>query len=232
MAEWLKAALSKSVIPGNRYRGFEPHPHRQLAVTMEFSPEQDKPPFTLESMAPPRSFYEIELKSLLSPEQYDRLFTQLPQMMKMINEETIHTTRYTPGDLRLRHSDKTVEIVCKEGDPTKICRREVQIPLASMDQLNHFAEVFELIGMQTDPPWTKDKREFEYEMDGSNYIVCLQHIHDFAYLLEVEFLSETDTSHIHEPKLRSIMAELNCEPIEPREFLERIEQYIESNTMR
>ncbi len=183
-------------------------------------------------MSKPSSFYEIELKSLLSKEQYDRLHAELPKKMKMINEETIHTTRYRPGDTRLRHSDKTTEIVCKEGDPTKICRKEVKIPLVSKEKLDYFAQVFDLLNMKFDPPWIKDKREFEYSVNGFNYIICLQHIHNFAYILEVEFLSDTDTSQIHEPNLRKIMAELGCEPIEPKDFSERIKQYIETNRIK
>lgn len=98
-------------------------------------------------MSQPSSFYEIELKALLSEEQYHRLYFELPQKMRMINEETIHTTRYRPGDIRLRHSDKTLEIVCKDGDPTKVCRKEVKIPLVSSDQLGYFAQVFDLLNL-------------------------------------------------------------------------------------
>lgn len=180
-------------------------------------------------MMQPSVLYEIELKALLSKGQYDRLYSELPQRMRMINEETIHTTRYRPGDVRLRHSDKTLEIVCKESDPTKICRKEVRIPLASKEQLDYFTQVFDLLHMQFDPPWIKDKQEFEYPVNGFTYVVCLQHIRNFAYILEVEFLSETDTSQIHEPNLRRIVSELGCEPIEPGDFSERIMKYIEQN---
>jgi hypothetical protein len=178
------------------------------------------------------SFYEIELKSLLTEEKYKQLQINLPKKFKIINEETIHTTRYKPGDIRLRHSDKTIEIVCKEGDPTKICRKEVKIPLASLKQLEYFKEVFSLINLRTDPPWTKNKWEFECRMGKFNYIICLQHIHNFAYILEVEFLSETDTSKIHEPNLKKILKELGCEPIDPKEFSERIKEYIVQNRIK
>lgn len=180
-------------------------------------------------MMQPSSFYEIELKALLSKEQYDKLYCELPKKMKMINKERIHTTRYRPGDIRLRHSDKILEIVCKEGNPAMICRKEVKIPLASQEQLKHFAEVFNLLGMQADPQWIKDKYEFEYFLNGFTYIICLQNIHNFAYILEVEFLSEIDSSKIHEPNIRKIISELGCEPIEPGDFSERIKEYINQN---
>lgn len=180
-------------------------------------------------MMQPLSFYEIELKALLSKEQYNRLYNGLPQKMKLINEETIHTTRYRPGDVRLRHSDKMSEVVCKEGDPTKIARKEVKIPLSSKEKIGYFSQLFALLNFQPDPPWTKHKREFEYKFNGFTYIVCLQNIQNFAYILEVEFLSKTNDSHIHEPNLKAIIKELGCKPISPKDFLDRMKKYIEEN---
>ena len=123
----------------------------------------------------------------------------------------------------------TIEIVCKEGNPSEICRKEVKIPLASKEYLKHFEQAFALLDMKADPSWLKHKQEFLYPLNGFDYIICLQHIHNFAYILEVEFLSKTNTSNIHEPNLRKIITELNCEPINPEDFQERIKEYIERN---
>lgn len=180
-------------------------------------------------MEQPSVFYEIELKSLLTEEQYRKLKENLPQRMKVINLETIHTTRYRPGDVRLRHSDKTLELVGKQGDATQICRKEIKIPLASKEKIDHLAQVFSLLELQPDPPWTKHKVEFEHKYNGFTYIVCLQHIENFGYILEVEFLSPNDDSRIHEPNLRKIIDELGCKPIEPQEFSKKIEEYIKQN---
>jgi hypothetical protein len=178
-------------------------------------------------MEQPSLVYEIELKALLSEEQYKRLCSELPSKMRLFNEETIHTTRYRPGDVRLRSSDKRLEIICKDGDPTKISRKEVKIPLREEDKLDYFAHMFGLIGLTPDPSWTKHKREFEYDFKGFTYVVCLQHIENFAYIMEVEFLSENDDSVIHEPNLRAIIQELGCEPINPADFSQKIKEYID-----
>lgn len=176
-----------------------------------------------------RMFYEIELKSLLTREQYETLSKELPQRMRLFNEDVIHTTKYTPGDVRLRHSPKIHEIVCKEADPTKICRKEITIPLNSRHDLFYFAQMFELMGLRPDPPWVKHKQEFKTYRNGYEYVVCLQDIENFGYLLEVEFLSDKDTSKVHEPNLRAIIKSLGCEPINPEEFLQMIMEYIRIN---
>lgn len=85
------------------------------------------------------------------------------------------------------------------------------------------------LGFRSDPPWMVHKREFEYKLNGFTYVVCLQHIKNFAYLLEVEFLSEKDDTGLHEPNIRRIISELGCEPIEPESFSEKINNYITTN---
>jgi hypothetical protein len=181
-------------------------------------------------MSQPEIFYEIELKALLTREQHDRLAEELPRRLNKVNEETVHTTRYRrnggPEDVRARYSDKTIELVSKEGDPTQLARREIKIPLHSRDTLDHFVLVLEGMGLQPDPPWTKHKTEYKVDLNGYNYTVCLQHIFNFAYILEVEHISEKDDSSLHEVNIRSIMEKLGCEPIDPEQFSQRINDYI------
>jgi hypothetical protein len=176
------------------------------------------------------SFYEIELKSILDRKGYNHLRLELPRRMKPLNEEIIHTTRYRPGDVRLRYSNKRAEIVCKEGDPTKICRLETRITLASKEALQPIHNLLSTLGYRPDPPWTKHKIEFEQRLKGFRYIICLQDIKDFTFLLEVEHLSLKDDSRVHEPNLKSIIRNLGLEPINPEEFTKRIENYIRTNS--
>lgn len=178
---------------------------------------------------PDNSLYEIEMKSILSKEKYEQLAKELPSKMKVINEEKIHTTKYTPGDIRLRYSDKMFEIVCKEGDATKVCRKEIRLPLHTKEQLDKFGEMLTLMNFKPDPSWTKNKIEFEYFLNGFPYVICLQNIENFQYILEVEHMSEKDDSEIHKPNLVKIIKELGCEPIEPKEFSKRIAKYIQEN---
>lgn len=46
------------------------------------------------------------------------------------------------------------------------------------------------------------------------------------------FLSKANNPHIHEQNLRLIIAKIGCEPIEPEDFLGKIQQYIKTNQMR
>lgn len=175
----------------------------------------------------PQLFYEIELKAALTKQDYDRLDQLLnnDQRFKKFHTETIKTTRYQPGDVRLRISDKTCEIVCKKGLVTKICRKEVKIPIDSEEKLDYFDKVLEILEFKPDRSWLKHKQEFTYEMNGFEYVVCLQHIEDFAYILEVEFIADRDQSHLHSDNLHKILEELNVKLIDNERFLNRVEDF-------
>ncbi|MFH1398929.1 MAG: hypothetical protein ABIG95_02365 [Candidatus Woesearchaeota archaeon] len=182
-------------------------------------------------MPNPSIFYEMEYKALLSKEQYTQLLNRLFAEKKLINADVIYTLKFKP-DLRLRHSPKIAEIVCKEGDPTKLCRKEISIPLRNKNEIEYFNQLFQLMGLEHDPPWIKHKHEFLYSYKGYDYIACVQHIENFAYILEVEFCSMTRHIGAHKDNIRAIIRELGCEPITPKEYTQKIEEYIKQNKPR
>lgn len=173
--------------------------------------------------------YEIELKGLLTKQQYQQLLLELPKKLKQINEEIMHTTRYGPGDIRFRHSNKTNEYVEKEGDSTHISRKETRIVFLSKEHLDKEEKKHIATGAKPFPPWVKHKHEFEYVINGQRYVVCLQDIKNFAYIMEAEMLSDKNNPEEHEPNLRKIFAAFGVKPIDPKDFSKRIAEYIEKN---
>jgi adenylate cyclase class IV len=181
----------------------------------------------------PEAFYEIELKAILTEEKYNELKKHLNSndKFKLINTESIHTDFWKDkdrNDLRLRHSDKTIEFVFKKGLITKICRQEIKIPLLSMDYLMHWELVLDSMMTNNRERGTmKHKQEFIYEFKGYKYVICLQFIEKLARLLEVEFLAEREEeSVIHEPNLRMILAELGLTLIDGDKYMARVMDYV------
>ena len=175
------------------------------------------------------SFYEIELKALITKEQYEKFSETLPKEYTKINDDLIHSTRYRPGDIRLRYSNRIFELVHKSGDPTYIVRKETKLSFDNKEDFDKMCDLFNELNLQQDPPWVKLKQEFEIQLDGFKYIICLQNIKDFAYIIEVEYLSETEDYIVHERNIRSIFKRLNIEPIDPKDFNDRITKYIVAN---
>ena len=173
--------------------------------------------------------HEIEIKALLSEEKYEQLKKVLALRYKKVNEDTITTVRFRPKDIRVRYSDKINELVVKEGDPTIFSREEVCINLGSNEDARQMIALLRNIGFKDDPSWIKTKQEFVTKLNGHEYTLSLQHIPNFAYILEAEILCEERDDMIHVPNLKKILKDLGCEPIEPQDFMEKIDEYRKNN---
>lgn len=177
--------------------------------------------------------YEIEMKALLSQEQYDSLRLELPKHNKLVTKETLHTKKFKTredNDIRLRYSEQRYELVYKKGHATDLARKEITIKLASKQELDNFATVLRILDFAEDPSWITHRMDFEYPYEGHIYSVSLQDTENFAKILEVEFASinEEDIG-LHEKKIKAIITKLGCEPIKPQEFSEQINKYIQEN---
>jgi adenylate cyclase class IV len=184
----------------------------------------------------PESFFEIELKALLDKNKHaelDKLLEQ-DQKFKHFNTESIRTSFFKDpqrNDVRLRISDKTCELVYKKGLVREFCRKEIKIPLANKEKLDYLMEIFNNLQINPERGTLKHKKEYIYHYKGYDYIVCLQHLEDFAYLLEVEFLADTEEeAEIHVPNIKEIITELELKVIDGDKFMERIYDYISGET--
>ena len=171
---------------------------------------------------------EIEIKSLLTKEKYEELKRILPEKFKQVNKDSITTVRFKPKDIRVRYSDKIKELIFKDGDATTISRKEMSINLGSLEDCQNMILMLKELGFSDDPSWIKHKEEFVLEFKGYEYTLSLQHIENFAYILEAEIItSEENPEHI--PNLKEILTSLGCSPINAEEFKEKIEEYIRNN---
>ncbi len=173
--------------------------------------------------------YEIELRALLTEEKYKQLLSKFSAELKLIEQDTVHTTRYSPGDIRFRSSNKMMEIVQKQGDPTKLNRKEKVTPVKTKKEFEARQELLKKQGYKAHPSWVKHKAEFHYPYKGFDYLICLQHIEKFAHILEVEFMSKESDSGVHAPNIKAIIREFNLEPVEPKKFMKMIYKYRKVN---
>lgn len=172
------------------------------------------------------TFYEIELKALITKEQYDKFSEILPKEYTKVNDDLIHSIRYRPGDIRLRYSNRIFELVHKTGQENKICKKETKIYFDNVDEFNNMKSIFSDLKILCDAEINIHKQDYEILLDEFRYIICLQNIKDYAYVLEVEYLNEDENYLIHERNIRSIFKRLNIQPIDPKEFNDRLTRYL------
>jgi hypothetical protein len=167
---------------------------------------------------------EVEIKSLLTEDKYKYLKTLLPHKFTKIDEDKVTTIKFRPADVRVRYSDKMREVVFKgKDDPAAIERNELSISLKDQEDCDKMISLLEGVGLSQHPSWTTHKQEFILTLDEHEYTLSLQHIEKFAYILEAEILTDNPEKHI--PKLKSILSGLGCEPIDPEDFREKVEEY-------
>jgi adenylate cyclase class IV len=172
---------------------------------------------------------EIEIKALLSKEKYEALLKTLPQRFKQIEQDSITTFRFRPKDIRVRYSSKLFELVMKDGDVTDVSRVEHTINLKDEDACKKMISALRFLDFKDDPSWMKHKSEFVCNFKGHDYVLSLQHIENFAYLLEAEIIMDKHDD-LHVQNLKELLKSLDCEPINTEEFKAKIQDYISNNS--
>ena len=175
--------------------------------------------------------HEIELRAVLSEEQFDKFSIELPKFMRLIKEETAYTRKFEKEqiDIRLRNSEDKFELVCKKGDINKTTRKEITVKLHDIEEIEKLSEIFEALELKKLPPWKTVRKDLEYEYNGENYGVSLQYIEHFAYILEIEMMSTEDKEKFHEKNIREIFESLKCEPVDKKDFMTQIKEYGKKN---
>ena len=95
------------------------------------------------------SYYEVELKALLTKEQYDSLLTYLSKDYIKIDDDIVYNKRYRPGDIRLRYSNRVFELVKKELINEYVCRKTV-FSFDNKDDFDKMQDVFDNLQLNSD----------------------------------------------------------------------------------
>jgi hypothetical protein len=171
--------------------------------------------------------HEIELKALLTKEQYDNLISKFNSELEKINEESLHTIAFIPQDIRIRYSEKRRELIYKDKECTNIKRKEIIVNLENEEDISKLRDIFLSLNLEEVPPWVTHRNEYYYNFNNEVYTLCLQHTEKFAYILEVEIMAENH--EIHEDNIKEIISSFGLTPVNNEEFKEKIQEYIRDN---
>ncbi len=174
------------------------------------------------------SFYELELKSLLTKEEYDFLLADLSKDYIKLDDDIVYNKRYRPGDIRLRHSNRVFELVKKDLINEYVCKKTV-FSFDNKDDFDKMQDVFDNLQLISEPTSIKHNQDFRFDLDGYNYIISLQDIKDFTYFIEIKIQIDDENFILHEMNIKSIFKRLNLKPINPKEFSTLIAQYVLKN---
>ncbi|MCC7570056.1 hypothetical protein KO465_01775 [Candidatus Micrarchaeota archaeon] len=175
---------------------------------------------------------EHEIRAVLTKEKYDELNKLFNDKYNKILDDKSITEKFRMDavgkDIRIRYSENISEMVIKSNDPTNVSRLETSIYLKSAEDCKKMIEFLGEAGLKQDPPWLKTKQEFEMIYNGKKYVLSLQHIEKFAYILEVELQTENFTEeHLYE--MNQILRMFGCSRVDANLFKKMIKEYINTH---
>lgn len=165
---------------------------------------------------------EVELRSLLSDEEYNRLLIQLPKEATFVSDEE-QETHYldSPVDLRIMKSCNT-RIWMKKGKMHDTNREEIEV-LFEKDDFDKLLKIFENLGMKTKLTWFR-KRKI-YKMGEAT--ITLDDTKNYGKILEIEKLCSQEQAANAEGEIRRMFLEFKIKETPKEVFNEKYAEYVQ-----
>ncbi len=129
---------------------------------------------------------EVEVKSLISKEQYEDLLNFFHKNAKFLKEDYQETYYFdAPVDLRIQKNNFFSKIVLKAGKVHDEIREETEIKFSKED-FERLEKLFLSIGFNVQIKWFRNRLEFEW----NGLDVCLDFTKGYGYIIEIEKLCD------------------------------------------
>lgn len=164
---------------------------------------------------------EVEARSFISKEQYERLkeyFQNNAQFVKEDKQETIYFD--CDQDLRIQKNDFYAKIWLKKGSLHDDCREELEIKFDKNDFVN-LEKLFEELGYKTEIKWYRKRLEFDWD----DVKVCLDDTKGYGYIIELEKMANEDEKDKASEDLVERMKSLDVEIAPKEEFQRKFTEY-------
>ncbi len=167
---------------------------------------------------------ELEIRSFISKEQYEKLLNFFRKNTKLIKEDYQETFYFdSKEDLRIQKNNFYSKIWMKKGNFHDECRDEFEIKF-SRDEFENLENLFVGLGYNVEIKWFRKRYEFEWNKTK----VCLDFTKGYGYIIELEKMCSTEEKHTMKilEELKQNLKSLNINPKE--EFKKKFEYYKEN----
>jgi len=167
---------------------------------------------------------EVEIRSFLSKEQYEKLLEFFVKNSRLIEEDSQETHYFDcPEDLRIQKNNNGSKIWMKKGKIHDEHREEIEIKMNHED-FNKARKILNSIGLSTEIIWLRKRKKFEWK----DIKVCLDHTIGYGYLIELEKMSSEENKEEILNDLKGKFNELQIPPTSKEEFEKRFNHYKEN----
>jgi len=170
---------------------------------------------------------EVEIRSFVSKDQYDRLMEFFNRNAKFVKEDYQETYYFdTKEDLRIQKNNFFSKVWMKKGKLHDDFREETEIKFDKND-FEKLEKLFLSIGINVKIKWFRKRFQF----DWNDAKVCLDYTKGYGYILELEKLTSESGKEAVLKVLKEKMGKLGIEPTSKEEF-DRKFKYYEENWQR
>jgi len=164
---------------------------------------------------------EVEIRSLITQDQYKQLFSFFKKEGKFLGEEK-QISYYFSGesDLRIQKSNKSAKIWLKKGKMHADSREEIELKL-NLNDFKNAKKLFEALGYEIKIKWYRKRNTFLWK--GIN--VMLDDTKGYGYIIELEKMCQKAEKEKTVNKLKTMMNLLKVKETKKEIFDEKFEHY-------
>lgn len=167
---------------------------------------------------------EVEIRSFISKEQYDKLLIFFKQNAKLIKEDYQETFYFDcKQDLRIQRNNFFSKIWMKKGKIHDEHREEIEIKF-DRDEFEKLERLFLSLGFKVSIKWFRKRFEYQWE----DVVVCLDFTKGYGYIIELEKMSSVINKEKNYENLKQKLKSLNIE-ITPKEEFNKKFLYYKNN---
>ncbi len=168
--------------------------------------------------------FELEIRSFLSDEEYEKLRSRFDSQARLVKEDDQVTMYYSGrADLRLQKNNAGGKIWFKSGEMHDEIREEIEIKISAED-FDKATKLWEELGYEVEIVWFRYRRQ--YEKDGAK--ITLDDTKGYGKIIELEILSDAENNAHDLQKLKIMMNDLGVKLTDREEFETKFAYYKEN----
>ncbi len=167
---------------------------------------------------------EVEVRSFLSKQQYEKLLDFFKKNAKFIKEDYQETFYFDcDQDLRIQRNDFFSKIWMKKGKIHDDHREEIEIKF-NRNEFEKLEKLFLALGLKVQIKWFRKRYEFQWD----NITACLDFTKGYGYIIELEKMSSAKNKEKEFEKLKQKLKSLGIKITSKEEFNKKFIHYKEN----
>ena len=164
---------------------------------------------------------EVEIRSFISKEEYEKLLKFFKEKSKLIKEDYQESFYFDcDQDLRIQKNNFYSKVWMKKGKLHDDSREEIEIRF-DKDDFEKLEKLFVSLGFNIEIKWLRKRLEFEWE----DIVVCLDDTKGYGYIIELEKMSSEENKEEELKSLKQKLESLNIEITPKKEFEDKFDYY-------